>query len=76
MDFSKDFFSFVSRVDLLSFGSAAIVSDSLIGEVIIDFDYPTNSHLFVDFAFDKATFDDVVNAVADDVLAVLASADN
>lgn len=76
LDFSKDFFSFVSRVDLLSFGSAATISDNLIGEVIIDFDHPTNSHLFVDFAFDKATFDDVVNAVADDVLAVLAAADN
>ena len=32
--------------------------------------------MFVDFAFDKATFDDVVNSVADDVLALLAAEDN
>ena len=32
--------------------------------------------MFVDFAFDKATFDDVVNSVADDVLTLLAAADN
>ena len=50
-----------------------MISNSLIDEVIIDFDHPTNSHLFVDFAFGTATFDDVVNAVADDVLSVLAA---
>ena len=70
--------SFVSRKPLAvaSWGWDVTVSDNLIDEVIIDFDHPTNSHLFVDFAFDKATFDDVVNAVADDVLAVLAAAED
>lgn len=72
LDFRKDFFSFVSRVDLFPWGETSMISDSLIGKVIVDFDHPTNSHLFVDFAFGKATFDDVVNAVADDVLSVLA----
>lgn len=78
LDFSKDFFSFVSRKPLAvaSWGWEVSVSDNLIGEVVIDFDHPTNSHLFVDFAFNKATFDDVVSAVADDVLAVLAAAEN
>lgn len=78
LKFRKDFFSFVSRKPLAvaSWGWDVTVSDNLIDEVIIDFDHPTNSHLFVDFAFDKATFDDVVNAVADDVLAVLAAAED
>lgn len=78
LKFRKDFFSFVSRKPLAvaSWGWEVTVSDNLIDEVTIDFDHPTNSHLFVDFAFDKATFDDVVNAVADDVLTVLAAADN
>lgn len=78
LKFRKDFFSFVSRKPLAvaSWGWDVTVSDNLIDEVIIDFDHPTNSHLFVDFAFSKATFDDVVNAVADDVLAVLAAAEN
>lgn len=78
LKFRKDFFSFVSRKPLAvaSWGFEVTVSDNLIDEVIIDFDHPTNSHLFVDFAFNKATFDDVVNAVADDVLAVLAAAEN
>ena len=49
-----------------------MISNSLIDEVIIDFDHPTNSHLFVDFAFGKASFDDVINAVADDVMSVVA----
>lgn len=76
LKFRKDFFSFTFRTSVWSPNDTLMVSDSLIDEVIIDFDHPTNSHLFVDFAFDKATFDDVVNAVADDVLAVLAAADN
>ena len=78
LKFRKDFFSFVSRKPfaVASWGWDVTVSDNLIDEVIIDFNHPTNSHLFVDFALDKASFDDVVNAIADDVLAALASADN
>lgn len=73
LKFRKDFFSFAFRKSVWSPNDTLMISNSLIDEVIIDFDHPTNSHLFVDFAFGKATFDDVVNAVADDVLSVLAA---